>query len=167
MTTEEIIALTVKNEGAFTINPDDDGNWTGGKKGAGELKGSNFGISAKSYPSVDIKGLTLDQAVQIYKRDFWDKGNFGLLFDQAIAAKCFDTGVNVGLSLPIRWLQDVVGVPIDGLLGQQTANAVNAENQAYLLTQLRKRQALHYADIVVNDRSKLEFLKGWMVRVFA
>jgi hypothetical protein len=39
---EETIGL----EGGFSRNPDDNGNWTGGRRGLGELKGTKYGISA-------------------------------------------------------------------------------------------------------------------------
>ena len=32
---------------------------------------TKFGISKKSYPNLDISNLTLEQAKDIYKRDYW------------------------------------------------------------------------------------------------
>jgi lysozyme family protein len=37
----------------------------------GELKGTNFGISAASYPDLDIRNLTQQDADAIYRRDYW------------------------------------------------------------------------------------------------
>ena len=34
---------------------------------------TNYGISKRAYPDVDIKNLTEDGAKDIYKRDYWDK----------------------------------------------------------------------------------------------
>ena len=41
--------------------------------GKGIRKGTKFGISAMSYPSLNIKQLTIEQAKDIYYRDFWLK----------------------------------------------------------------------------------------------
>jgi hypothetical protein len=64
-------AFVAKWEGGFTDNPIDHGNWTGGRQGLGELRGTNFGISAASYPTLDIRNLTIQQADDIYFRDYW------------------------------------------------------------------------------------------------
>src|SRR5690554_991684 len=61
----------IGHEGKFTDNRADRGNWTTGRVGVGELKGTKFGISAMTYPHLDIKSLTLEQAKDIYLRDFW------------------------------------------------------------------------------------------------
>ena len=55
--------LVIANEGEYVNDPQDPG---------GETK---FGISKRSYPQLDIKNLTIDQAQNIYKTDFWDKIN--------------------------------------------------------------------------------------------
>ncbi|MDH1334083.1 hypothetical protein N5D77_07565 [Comamonas thiooxydans] len=60
----------IGHEGKFTNNPKDDGNWTGGKQDRGELKGTKFGIAANTYPHLDIKSLTIEQAKAIYREDF-------------------------------------------------------------------------------------------------
>src|SRR5215472_5887330 len=64
--------LLIGHERGFQNDPRDGGNWTGGKTGAGELKGTNWGISAASYPALDIKNLRLEEAQAIYEKDFWE-----------------------------------------------------------------------------------------------
>ena len=34
---------------------------------------TKYGISKRMYPSLDIANLTQEQAVAIYKRDYWEK----------------------------------------------------------------------------------------------
>lgn len=64
-------ALTVGEEGGFSQDPRDGGNWTGGAPGKGSLRGTKYGISAASYPTLHIDALTLADAKAIYRRDFW------------------------------------------------------------------------------------------------
>jgi len=53
-----IFDFVVGSEGGFTDNPADPGNWTGGKIGAGECRGTRFGISAGAHPDLDIADQT-------------------------------------------------------------------------------------------------------------
>ena len=55
----------IDSEGGLTDNPKDPGGLT------------KFGISQRSYPDIDIRNLTLDQAKAIYLRDFWDSKTAG------------------------------------------------------------------------------------------
>lgn len=98
---------TVQDEGTFSDDPNDPGNWTGGKRGVGELKGTKYGISAASYPHMDIRNLTLPQAMDIYRRDFWEKLNCHRIavFDAMLAGKLFNLGVNCGIGRAAKMLQ--------------------------------------------------------------
>ena len=68
LTFDQAFERLIGHEGNFTNDKDDRGNWTTGIIGKGQLKGTKYGISAMTYPQLDIKNLTLDQAKQIYKK---------------------------------------------------------------------------------------------------
>ena len=60
--------------------------------GKGIRKGTKFGISAMSYPSLNIKQLTIEQAKDIYYHDFWlklggDKVHKAVMYQRSDAAK--------------------------------------------------------------------------------
>lgn len=119
---EKAFDRLIGHEGKFTVNPKDDGNWTGGKQGRGELKGTKFGIAAKTYPHLDIKNLTLDQAKAIYREDFWDViGNA----HGSIKFQVFDAAVNHGRGNAIRILQRAVQAADDGAWGPRSQAALN------------------------------------------
>lgn len=90
-------------EGGYSKDPDDWGNWTGGRPGSGELKGTNHGISAKSYPHLDIVNLTKADAAAIYKRDYWDAIN-GDNIPYPLNKVAFDHAVNAGVSRALEAL---------------------------------------------------------------
>ena len=94
-------------EGGYVNDPDDPG---------GETK---FGISKRSYPGVDIKALTRDDAKAIYLRDFWDV--LGDSVPPAVKFQAFDFGVNSGIQTAIRKLQTAIGVADDGHWGPISA----------------------------------------------
>ncbi len=112
-------------EGGFTANPADPGNWTGGAVGQGVCRGTKFGISSASYPDVDIADLTLEQAGQIYRRDYWDR-IAGDALPPPLALLVFDAAVNSGVGRAARWLQATVGAEQDGMIGPLTLAAVHA-----------------------------------------
>lgn len=94
------------NEGGYVNNPADPGGET------------NWGISKRSYPDVDIQGLTRDGAKAIYLRDFWR-----VLGDvnPALKFQAFDFAVNSGVQTAIRKLQAAIGVADDGHWGLVSA----------------------------------------------
>lgn len=82
---------------------------------------TNWGISKRSYPDVDIKALTRDGAKEIYRRDFWDKT--GATLDDAVAFQVFDAAVNHGIQTAIRLLQRSLGAADDGHWGPHSQSA--------------------------------------------
>lgn len=79
---------------------------------------TNWGISKRSYPGVDIKVLTKEGAKAIYLRDFWNPiGNA----DPAIKFQVFDFAVNSGIQTAVRKLQAAIGVADDGHWGPVSA----------------------------------------------
>jgi lysozyme family protein len=123
------------HEGDFTDDHRDPGNWTGGRIGVGELKGTKFGIAANTYPNEDIRGLTIERAKQIYRRDFWDQVRAEELPAQ-LRYPVFDAAVNSGVRQSIRWLQRAVGATDDGVFGPMTMLAVKQNNADVVVRRL-------------------------------
>ena len=101
----------IAHEGGYSNDAKDPGGET------------NFGISKRSYPQVDIKNLTRDSAKQIYKRDYWDRAQCDKL-PPTLAYLLFDAAVNSGIGQAIRFLQRALGVADDGVLGPLTLSMV-------------------------------------------
>lgn len=84
---------------------------------------TNWGISKRSYPNLDIAKLTREDARAIYRRDFWDV--LGDDAHPAIKFQVFDFAVNSGIGTAIRKLQVAVGVADDGHWGPVSAAALS------------------------------------------
>jgi lysozyme family protein len=121
----QAFAIIVGTEGGFTRNGLDPGNWDSGKCGVGECKGTKFGISSAAFPALDIALLTLEQAQEIYHRDYWSKIHADDL-PPALALLAFDSAVNNGAGQAVRWLQTSAGAAIDGAMGPVTLAKVRA-----------------------------------------
>lgn len=150
----------IGHEGRFQNNRQDRGNWTSGKVGVGELKGTKFGIAAMTYPHLDIKNLTVAQAKQIYRRDWWIA--LGMeRFRPAMQFQMFDAAINHGMHNATRMLQRAVGTADDGIIGPATMGAVKAtELNDLLMAFLSER-----LDFMTNVRTWSEFGKGWARRI--
>ena len=123
------LQFTLKHEGGYEFDPADPGGET------------NWGISKRSYPNLDIKNLTADQASDIYASDYWLKaGCDSMPFPYCTVV--FDSAVNDGVSKALFWLR-------------QAANV-----QQYL----NLRRMSYYA-VVQRNPAELKFLTGWLNRV--
>lgn len=129
---DEAVYLILKHEGGYVNNPND----TGGE--------TNFGISKRAYPDLDIAALTAFDAQDIYKRDFWDKVK-GDKLPAGLDLMVFDFAVNAGVSRASKVLQKIIGAKADGIIGSKTLNLVNAHDDVLALTTeyYRLRQAYY------------------------
>lgn len=144
---QQVIALVLKHEGGFQNVPSDRGNWTTGVVGQGELRGTNFGISAMAYPSLDIRSLTREQAVAIYHRDYWQLVR-GDELPFALACVTMDAAVNSGPRRAIEWLQRALGVTADGVLGPVTlATARGLTDPVVVATRAARHRLLFCAGL--------------------
>lgn len=147
-------------EGCFTSDPNDRGNWTSGVVGKGELKGTKYGISAMSYPRLDIKNLTPDDVKAIYYRDFWAEYSLDL-FEPVLSLQLFDAIVQHGASNAIKMLQKALGLTPNGLMGVSLTNAVRASNQKELALKFISQRLSFYAQIKTFNL----YGKGWVNRM--
>lgn len=150
----------VGHEGDFTDDPKDRGNWTTGVIGQGQCNGTKYGISAMSYPDLDIKNLTVDRAKAIYKRDFWDRAQADQ-YDAAIAYQLFDIAVNNGNGNAIRMLQRAVNVADDGQMGPRSLAAVKAMSVTDVIMRLNAERLF----FITKLSTWPTYGKGWTNRV--
>lgn len=157
---DEAFRRLIGHEGGYSNDKRDPGNWTGGVVGKGALNGTKFGIAANTYPSLDIKNLTLTQAKEIYKKDWWDKlGGHGL--HSAITFQLWDFSINAGKKRAIIELQQVAGVTADGVIGPKTIEAVNALDLNDVLLSLTAERLKFYTSL----KTWPTWGKGWVNRV--
>lgn len=157
---DEAFQRLIAHEGGYSTDHNDPGNWTGGKVGVGVKKGTKYGIAANTYPNLDIKNLTLNQAKEIYKKDWWDKlGGNGL--HSAITFQLWDFAINAGKKRAIMELQQAVGVTADGVIGPKTISAVNSHDLNDVLLTLTAERLKFYTSL----KTWPTYGKGWTNRV--
>lgn len=157
---DECFDRVIGHEGGFQKDPKDRGNWTSGQIARGELKGTKFGISAMSYPDLDIENLTVDQAKKIYKKDWWDKLGMSR-FHPALAYQMFDAAINHGMFNSTKILQRAVGAKDDGVIGNKTLASVNSTEINDLLMLFLAERLQFMTDIKTFGT----YGRGWSRRI--
>ena len=148
------IRRTLQWEGGYSNDPDDPGGET------------NWGISTRANPGVDVADLIEEQAIDIYRTKYW-LDIYDDIIAETIGAKVFDMGVNMGHRPAHVCLQRAlraVGIQIkeDGIFGKITLKAVNKVSPSCLLAAMRSEAAGHYRLI-----GKKKFMRGWLNRAYS
>ncbi len=115
---EKAIQFVLDIEGGLEDDPDDYGGLT------------NHGISSTYHPDVDVENLTVRQAIEIYREQYWEEFRCPLLAP-AWAVTLFDGVVNQNQEAVVRMLQETVGSTVDGIMGPKTVAHANQNRTAY------------------------------------
>ena len=151
-TFNNIIEVVLKHEGGYVNDPNDLG---------GETK---YGITKRFYPDVDIKNLTIEQATEIYKKDYWDKNKVESL-PQNLWHIYFDMCVNMGKRTAVKVLQRAANnkgkdIEVDGGLGPATIGALKGVE----LDRVRAFRVKYYVDLITARPEQEKFFLGWFRR---
>ena len=149
---KEIIEKVLHHEGGYVNDPKDLG---------GETK---YGITKRFYPDVDIKNLTIEQATEIYKKDYWDKNKVESLA-QNLWHIYFDMCVNMGKRTAVKVLQRAAvnkgrDIEVDGGLGPMTIGALKGVE----LDRVRAFRVKYYVDLITARPEQEKFYLGWFRR---
>lgn len=149
------LAKVLEHEGGYVNDPRDAGGET------------NFGISKRSYPKEDIRGMTRTRAAEIYRRDYWSAVR-GDELPAGLDLVAFDAAVNSGVSRGAKWVQSAVGASPDGKIGPAT---IAAANMAHTQTAIDRACDARLAFLRSAKNTKTGALlwptygKGWSRRV--
>ena len=128
-TVDDIAHAIVEREGGYVDHPNDPGGAT--KYGVTIHTMRQLGLDLDRDGDVDkadVRSLTLSQAVDIFKRHYFDKPRISMLPD-ILHATVFDMQVNAGgnaVKILQRLLREMgKAVSVDGAIGPQTAAAAH------------------------------------------
>lgn len=148
MTFDTAFDRLLGSEGGYVKYKDDPGGET------------NWGISKRTYPHLDIKHLSREEAKTIYRRDFWNRINADKLPD-GVAFQTFDFAVNSGIETAVRYLQRAVGVADDGHWGPVSQAAANNATETDMIMALNAERL----DYMTRLKNWSVASKGWVHRV--
>lgn len=155
------------NEGGFTLNAKDPGNWTGGKVGSGLLIGTVWGLSAPvlvkhgfaANPGA-VRAITKAQAEPIAKAEYWDV----YLCDempQRVAFEVLDIAYNGGHTA--EWLQKAVHANVTGKVDSATLVCLECADPDKVVMRLDSYRLTYWTSLGTWPA----FGKGWINRIAA
>lgn len=169
-------------EGGFQAHPNDSGNWVNGK-----LVGTNFGVTPAALASfrgvdpgsitaVDMKTLSLDEAVAIGMAGYYSFAGGWDALPYCPAVEVYtDIGWGSGPRTAVKAMQRMVGTGTDGVIGRYTINAFMTwlrggeeaagpvQHKRAVERILEWREAF-YRSIVERVPANGVFLQGWLNR---
>lgn len=172
---DQMIDELIGREGRYSNNPADSGGVT------------MWGIVEKTARRHGYTGLMRDlprtMAQHIYRQEYFIGPGFYKVYalSQAIAEEMFDTGVNMGTSVPTPWLQrtlnalnrqggDYADIEVDGDIGPATISALRAflnkrgaDGEAVILRALNGLQTARYIELAEKREKDETFLFGWLL----
>jgi len=161
---KKLAPIVAKWEGGYVNDPFDKGGAT------------NMGITLNTWKQVgydkDGNGIINSNDIKLLNendfkavlRKYWDKWLADKIHNQSIANILVDWywgSGEWGIVIPQRLL----GVVADGLVGDKTICALNAQNQKEFFNKVFEARIKFLNDIVKNNPNQKKFLKGWLNRL--
>lgn len=175
MSIDQMIESLIGREGRYSNHADDRG---------GETMWGWTKASARKHGYVgDMKVMPRAVAVNMYRKEYFVAPKFDRIYalSQKIAEEMFDTGVNMGTSIPTPWLQRILNalnrqqndypdIEVDGDIGKQTVDALRAylnkrgaDGEKVIVKLLNCMQGARYLEISENREGNESFLHGWIM----
>jgi lysozyme family protein len=175
---DKIIPLVLVHEGGWVNNPNDPGGATNRGISLRFLAGTHdteIGDIDKDgdIDANDIKNLSEEDAIKIYKKYFWDEYDLDRYEENInLQYAMFDMIVNAGPGTGLRLLQKVINrynnnnIAVDGRIGPGTLAAYNAiQDKSYMDDEYLLERLQFYHDLAEKKPKLKEFLRGWANRV--
>ena len=174
MTVDELIDITIEREGGYVDDPADHGGAT--RWGVTQVVARADGWSGA------MSDFPRERAVALYRRLYWIRPRFDAVATTApaVAAKLFDTGVNMGPAVATAFLQralnalnrgasDYPDIVVDGCVGPATLGALVAyvarrggAGENVLLKAIEALQGERYVALAEQRPADEAFLYGWL-----
>lgn len=148
-------------EGGFVDDPLD----RGGATNKGITIGTFRNFYGKDATVEQLKNITDEQWLHIFKSGYWDKWKADDIENQSIANIVVDWAWGSGAATSIKQVQKILGVAVDGIVGDDTLTAINIAGQRRLFVKIHNRRIEFVENIVKRDPSQARFLKGWKNRI--
>lgn len=177
-TFEKAIPRILLHEGGYVNNPSDPGGHTNYGITLGLIQDLHLDLNHDGTINyVDIKGMSVEDAKSIYRRQWWDKYQYGTINDQTLATKVFDFSVNMGSSRAHKLLQQAINsvtggcLVVDGILGSSTFRVINEalktpEQQQKVLDAYSNAVWAFYTSLAEKNPKLKTFLRGWRNRAY-
>lgn len=178
-TFSEILAATLRAEGGYVAHPDDPGGETIlgiSRRAHPDWPGWAF-VDAQKPGPIRVTPEIERAAEELYRARYWNavEGEALLRASPAVAAEVFDTAVNMGVGVALRFLRRALRALLDpelDMTGQVDPHVLDVlqrwltqrgrDGEDVLVTLLNAFQAVRYVEIVEGRPASRKFLFGWI-----
>ena len=153
---DESFEMVLKHEGGYVNDPRD----PGGRTNLGVTQRAWEGYVGKSVDETFMRKLTPEVVKPFYKAMYWDKIK-GDQLPAGVDYAAYDLAVNSGVGRAAKFLQEIAGVTVDGVLGPKSMGAIRGcdpEQTAEAICDMR-------LDFLKRLPTFETFGKGWSRRV--
>ena len=152
MTFDEAFEILLRVEGGYSNHKDDRGGAT--RWGVTEAVARRHGYVG------DMKDYPLAEAKKVYRVSYWDTLRLNDIRPE-LRFDLFDSAVNSGVAQTVRWVQRILHVNDDGILGVVTLNALATANAAKFLAKFNGQRLLFMTSLGTWH----SFGRGWARRI--
>jgi len=155
---------------ALTLMFGDEGGYVNRKTDAGGP--TKYGITQRTLSADlgrpasidDVRNLTLARAEAIYRKSYWTQSG-GDLLPAGLDYAVFTSGVMSGPAKAVRLLQQLVGVPADGIVGVQTFDAVRRYGPVENLIRAYCDAYMAFLRGIKGPQGFVANGRGWTIRI--
>lgn len=163
--------FVLKHEGGLSNDKDDPGGISRYGISLRFLKETHLDINNDGVVDKnDVIQLTLTEADSVYLNDWWLKYHYNLIKNRDVAAKIFDTSVNIGASRTHIFVKKAMNnmlrsfVTVNGNLTTDEIGILNSLNKDKFIANFITLQENYYIAIVQKNPHLRVFKKGWVSR---
>lgn len=158
---KKLIPIILEHEGGFVNDPIDLGGAT--------MKGVTLNTFRHFYGEKktveDLKNITDEQWGTIFKKGYWDKVKADNIQSQSIANFLVDFAYNSGPIKAAKRLQDILGLKVDGIIGNISLTAINSHSPLPLFGKMKQDRIKFINEICEKRPANEKYRKGWMKRI--
>ncbi len=104
---------------------------------------------------------------KFYMEEFWFKIRGYEIINESIAFSFLEFSVNAGVTTATKMVQEIIGVSIDGNVGNETISALNKIDSDTFYYKFAFYKLRKYRNIVMANPSKRQMLLGWVNRLLS
>ena len=153
---DDSFKMVLAHEGGFVNHPKDPGGMTN----LGVTKAAWEGYVGKPVDETFMRKLTPEIVKPFYKAMYWDKIK-GDQLPNGVDYAAYDLAVNSGVGRAAKFLQEIAGVTVDGVLGPKSMGAIRECDPEQVVDALCDMRLDFLKRLPTFDT----FGKGWLIRV--
>lgn len=153
-------------EGGYVNDPHDPGGAT--NRGVTIATWRQVGYDKDGDGDIDVADLKLitpaDAVNRVMKPHFWDRWQADKIKSQSVANLVVDWVWASGKH-GITGVQKLLGVKVDGIVGEKTLAALNAQDPRALFDHIHRARARFIEDVIARRPTSAKYRTGWLRRL--